>query len=62
MPLSEVKKAKGRPSKRPPEKELSDMYQTMTAKEIAEHFQVSVNTVKTWIATYRKQGVADNVR
>lgn len=63
MPLKNLQKPKGRPTKRPPEKELSDLYATHTAREVAEHYQVSVNTVKTWIAYYRKlEGVANNGR
>lgn len=55
MPLKELKKPKGRPSTRPPEQELSDLYAVHTAREVAEHYQVPLNTVKTWIAYYRRQ-------
>lgn len=54
MPLKDLKKAKGRPSKRPTETELSFLYSQMTAKEVAAHYGVSLHTVKTWIAYYRR--------
>lgn len=54
MPLKEVKKTRGRVSKRPSESELSTLYQKMTAKEIAEHYGVAHSTVRAWIAYYRK--------
>ena len=60
MPLSELKKTRGKKSKRPSEQELSELYARMTAKEVAEHYGVSVSTVKTWIAYYRKLEVNPN--
>ena len=57
MPLKELKKTRGKPSKRPPEQELSAMYAKLTAKEVAEHYGVATSTVKAWIAYYRKQEV-----
>lgn len=48
-------KKPGPVSKRPPMEVLSELYANHTMKEIAEQYGVSVNTVKTWIATYRKQ-------
>lgn len=58
MPLRELKKTRGKQSKRPPEHELSELYAKMTAKEVAEHYGVATSTVKSWIAYYRKQEVA----
>lgn len=55
MPLKEVKKTRGRISKRPAEAELSALYQKMTGKEVAKHYGVSDSTVRAWIAYYRKQ-------
>ena len=60
MPLKELKKTRGKPSKRPPEKELSELYAKMTAKEVAEHYGVAPSTVRAWIAHYRKQEVTNN--
>ena len=54
MSLNEVKKTRGKQSKRPTEQELAEIYSRMTAREVAEHYGVSVSTVKTWIAYYRK--------
>ena len=55
------KPKKGKPSKRPPAEELSELYSKMTAKELAAHYGVAESTVKTWIAYYRKQEVATHV-
>ena len=49
------KKRGGRPSKKPDEAQLSMLYSGMTAKELAEHYGVSVSTVQRWIAEYRKE-------
>lgn len=54
MPLKELKKTRGKPSKRPTEQELSAMYAKMTAQEIAAHYGVAASTVRAWIAYYRK--------
>lgn len=48
-------KKKGRPSKRPSNEELSMLYSSMTAKEIATHYGVALSTVKTWIRLARKE-------
>lgn len=58
MPLKELKKMRGKPSKRPTEQELSALYVKMTAKEVAEHYGVAASTVRAWIAYYRKNGTA----
>lgn len=55
--LKDLVKAKGRPTKCPPEEELAALYSCHTAKEVAKHYGVSVNTVKSWIHRYRQQGV-----
>lgn len=48
------KKVGGRPSKKPSEAELSMLYESMTATEIAEKYGVAVSTVRSWITQYRK--------
>ncbi len=55
--LKDIVKTKGRPTKRPPEKELAELYKIHTAKEIAEQYGVAYGTVKAWISYYRKQEV-----
>ena len=50
-----AKKTGGRPSKRPTNAELAMLYSVMTAKEIAERFDVSVYTVRNWINRARKE-------
>lgn len=49
------KKKKGRISKRPKIEVLSELYEHMTAKQIAEQFKVSDSTVRHWISDYRNQ-------
>lgn len=51
------KKSKGgyKKSKRPSVEVLSELYTQHTAKEIAVMYDVAPSTVRTWIATYRKQ-------
>ena len=46
---------KGRPSKRPNSKELSELWAKHTINEIAVHYGVAVPTVYSWIAAYRKE-------
>ncbi len=58
MPLRDIRKTRGKPTKRPSEKELSELYAKMTAKEVAEHYGVAASTVRAWIAYYRKQEVS----
>jgi transposase len=53
-----VKKG-GRPSKRPSNEKLAELYQEMTAKEIAKKYKVSEYTVRNWINKARKE-VSDN--
>ena len=50
-----IQKRRGRPSKKPSETQLDLLYRMMTAKEIAEKFQVSPKTVERWIYEYRKK-------
>lgn len=49
-----TKKKGGRPTKRPSDEELAKLYSKMTAREIAERFNVSVHTVRNWISKARK--------
>ena len=49
-------KKNGRPTKRPSEAELSMLYSQMTAKELAERYSVTEQTVRRWISFYRKEG------
>lgn len=55
MSINEVKKVRGRVSKKPTEAELAELYQKMTAREVAEHYGVAHSTVRAWLASYRKQ-------
>lgn len=48
-------KKRGVKSRRPPMEELSAYYAEHTAKEVAAHYGVAVDTVKMWIRDYRKQ-------
>lgn len=57
MLLKELKKTRGKKSKRPSEKELFELYAKMTAQEVADHYGVAASTVRAWIAYYRKQEV-----
>lgn len=55
-----ISKKKGRPSKRPSDEELAMLYSAMTAREVAEHYGVSVSTVKAWIASTRREQSDEN--
>lgn len=44
----------GRPSKRPTDDELNELYKTMSASEIAKKFGVSEHTVRGWIYKARR--------
>lgn len=48
-------KKTGRPTKRPTIETLDRLYSSMTAKQIADEYKVSVTTVRRWIRTYREQ-------
>jgi transposase len=48
-------KKPGRVSKKPENKELLKMYETMTASEIAEKYGVATSTVRGWINKTRKE-------
>ena len=53
--MAEIKKKLGgRPSKKPSNEELARLYEFMTARQIAEHYEVPVATVRSWIARARK--------
>lgn len=54
-----VKKKGGRPSKRPSVDMLNMLYKTMTAREIAEQYDVKEATVRSWIARARKEVTYD---
>lgn len=56
------KKKGGRPSKRPTNAELAILYQSMTAKEVAERYGVSEYTVRNWINKARKEDTANDKR
>lgn len=49
------RKKSGRPTKRPSSEKLSTMYKTMTAKEISHIYEVSEDTVRSWILYYRRK-------
>ena len=46
---------RGRPSKRPDSKTLSDLYSKYSVEEIAEKYGVSRTTVYVWAAEARKE-------
>lgn len=50
-----TKKKGGVKSKRPSEAELEMLYSQMTAKEIAKRYEVCEETVRRWIAYYRRK-------
>lgn len=47
-------KKRGRKRIKPSEEELAELYKTMTAKEVGEHYGVKESTVRRWITEYRK--------
>lgn len=54
------RKEPGYSSKCPKREELERMYAEHTAKELAEHYEVSEGTIRRWIRNYRNseaQGV-----
>lgn len=52
----------GRPTKRPSDDVLADMYRTHTARQIADEYGVTEATVRSWIARIRRKGVVQNER
>lgn len=54
------RKKGGRPTKRPSLDMLDMLYQTMTAKEIAEQYGVKEATVRSWISRARKEVLNEN--
>ena len=57
--MIEAKKRGRKPTQKPSEQELAAIYKTKTAKEVAEHYGVTIGVVKYWLTYYRniKQGV-----
>lgn len=55
--MIETKKRGRRPTVKPSVEELSALYKTKTAKELAEHYGVTIGVIKYWLTFYRKQGV-----
>lgn len=49
-------KKRGRPTQKPPIEMLATLYEHMTAKEIADKYDVKESTVRTWLWSYRKAG------
>lgn len=61
--MTDIKSKKGgRPSKRPSAEQLAMLYETVTAKDIAEEFGVSVSTVRGWIRKVRATARSEEVR
>ena len=49
-------KKRGRRAIKPSEEELAMLYSSMTAGEIAKHYNVKETTVRKWLYDYRKRG------
>lgn len=49
------KKKSGRPSKRPNPELLATLYETHTATELAEMYDVTPGTVRSWMCRIRKE-------
>lgn len=49
------RKKGGRPTKRPSNEKLNEMYQSMTARQIGMKYNVSENTVRSWIYRARRK-------
>lgn len=56
------KKRSGRPSMRPDPQYLADLYETFTAKEIGDMFNVPASTVRSWVCRLRKSKTCDEER
>lgn len=56
------KTAKGRPTKKPTDEELTLLYAQYTAREIAEKCGVKESTVRSWIARQRAAARAEQER
>ena len=50
-----IRKQSGRKSKKPSKVELEMLYSQMSAREVAEHYEVAESTVRKWIGEYRKE-------
>lgn len=51
-------KKMGRPSKRPAPEFLISLYETYTATEIGKMYDVSPDTVRSWVSRLRKEYAA----
>lgn len=56
--LLSVRKPRGVKNTAPPEEELAKLYMEHTVREIAEIYNVSSDTVSTWIYNYRQKARA----
>lgn len=45
----------GRPTKRPSVEEFNEIRSKMTNKQVAEHYGVALQTIRTWVKAYRKE-------
>lgn len=55
-----AKKRSGRPSNRPDAEKLAELYSGHTAQQIADMYNVSVATVRTWINNERRKERIEN--
>jgi transposase-like protein len=64
MAITIESKKGGRPSKRPKteseQHELIELYQTHTATELAQRYDVKPATIRAWVSDLRKVGVSLN--
>lgn len=60
MAITVSKKKGGRPTKRPDAKTFAKEYSTHTATELAEKYNVSDSTVRSWGCYYRKAGLIES--
>lgn len=54
MKVQERRKRAGRPKTRPNDEMILSLYETFTADEIAQAFEVSPNTVRSWVMRARQ--------
>lgn len=57
-----MSKKGGRPTKRPSAEQLAILYETGTAKDIAEEYGVAVSTVRGWIRKVRAMARSEEVK
>ena len=55
MKVIEKRKIAGRPRTRPDDQMILTLYESFTAEKIAEAFEVSPNTVRSWVYRARKE-------